>query len=112
MCTHIYEYIHQRITYHPYPKGQLGYAYKNKIKAKKGAKELLKHLKENNIKIAIVTSNSHELIEAGLKNNNLYNYIDLGLLDVINADLPMKLRRNTKTSKLVIMVLNLLTYPH
>ena len=42
----------------------------------------------------------------------LYNYIDLGLLDVINADLPMKLRRNTKPSKLVIMVLNLLTYPH
>ena len=57
-------------------------AYKNKIKAKKGAKELLKHLKENNIKIAIVTSNSHELIEAGLKNNDLYDYIDL----VITAD--------------------------
>ena len=29
----------------------------------------------------------------------LYNYIDLGLLDVINIDLPMKLRRNTKPSK-------------
>lgn len=29
----------------------------------------------------------------------LYNYIDLGLLAVINADLPMKLRRNTKPSK-------------
>ena len=29
----------------------------------------------------------------------LYNYIDLGLLAVINADLPMKLRRNTKQSK-------------
>lgn len=29
----------------------------------------------------------------------LYNYIDLGLLPVINADLPMKLRRNTKPSK-------------
>lgn len=29
----------------------------------------------------------------------LYNYIDLGLLDVINADLPMKLRRNTKHAK-------------
>lgn len=28
----------------------------------------------------------------------LYNYIDLGLLAVINADLPMKLRRNTKPS--------------
>lgn len=29
----------------------------------------------------------------------LYNYIDLGLLNVINADLPMKLRRNTKPAK-------------
>lgn len=29
----------------------------------------------------------------------LYNYIDLGLLAVINADLPMKLCRNTKPSK-------------
>ena len=29
----------------------------------------------------------------------LYNYIDLGLLEVINADLPMKLRRNTKPSR-------------
>lgn len=28
----------------------------------------------------------------------LYNYIDLGLLLVKNADLPMKLRRNTKTT--------------
>ena len=30
----------------------------------------------------------------------LYNYIDLGLLAVINADLPMKLRRNTKPSQI------------
>lgn len=29
----------------------------------------------------------------------LYNYIDLGLLAVINADLPMKPRRNTKPSR-------------
>lgn len=29
--------------------------------------------------------------------NPLYNYIDLGLLDVFNADLPIKLRRNTKS---------------
>ncbi len=29
----------------------------------------------------------------------LYNYIDLGLLAVINADLPMKLRRNTKPAR-------------
>lgn len=29
----------------------------------------------------------------------LYNCIDFGLLNVINADLPMKLRRNTKPTK-------------
>jgi transposase, IS30 family len=29
----------------------------------------------------------------------LYNYIDLGLLSVKNCDLPLKLRRNTKPSK-------------
>ena len=29
----------------------------------------------------------------------LYNYIDLGLLDIKNADLPLKLRRNTKPAK-------------
>ena len=29
----------------------------------------------------------------------LYNYIDLGLLTVINADLPMKLCRNTNPPK-------------
>ena len=57
-------------------------AYKNTVKAKKGAKKLLSHLKDNNVKTAIVTSNSHELIEAGLKNNGLYDYIDL----VITAD--------------------------
>lgn len=30
----------------------------------------------------------------------LYNYIDLGLLAVKNADLPMKLRRNTKPNRI------------
>jgi len=29
----------------------------------------------------------------------LYNHIDLGLLDVKNTDLPMKLRRNTKSTR-------------
>lgn len=29
----------------------------------------------------------------------LYNYIDLGLLEIKNADLPMKLRRNTKPKR-------------
>lgn len=30
----------------------------------------------------------------------LYNYIDLGLLDVKNTDLPIKLRRNTKSTRI------------
>ena len=29
----------------------------------------------------------------------LYNYIDFGLLDVKNTDLPIKLRRNTKSTR-------------
>lgn len=29
----------------------------------------------------------------------IYNYIDLGLLDIKNADLPLKLRRNTKPTR-------------
>jgi len=29
----------------------------------------------------------------------LYNYIDLGLLEIKNVDLPMKLRRNTKPKR-------------
>lgn len=29
----------------------------------------------------------------------LYNYIDLGLLQIRNIDLPMKLRRNTKSKR-------------
>ena len=29
----------------------------------------------------------------------LYNYIDLGFMDVKNTDLPMKLRRNTKLAR-------------
>ncbi|VYU37435.1 Uncharacterised protein [Clostridium paraputrificum] len=30
----------------------------------------------------------------------LYNYIDLGFMDVKNTDLPMKLRRNTKCTRI------------
>ena len=29
----------------------------------------------------------------------LYNYIDLGFIDIKNTDLPMKLRRNTKQAR-------------
>lgn len=56
--------------------------YKHNIKAKNGAYELLKHLKDNSIKLAVVTSNSHELIKAGLSNNNLYDFMDI----IVTAD--------------------------
>lgn len=57
-------------------------AYKNDIKLKPGAKEFLEYLKSKNIPIAVCTSNSHELIEAGLKNNGVYELMDL----IVTAD--------------------------
>lgn len=50
--------------------------YSNKIKLKKGVSEYLKKLKENNIKIALATSNSTPLLEATLRNNGIYHYFD------------------------------------
>ncbi|MBX7356899.1 HAD family phosphatase [Clostridium chauvoei] len=50
--------------------------YSNKIKLKKGVLEFFNKLKENNIKIGLATSNSLPLLEATLKNNNLYDYFD------------------------------------
>ena len=38
------------------------------------------------------------MISNGL-HKTLYNYIDLGLLDIKNTDLPIKLRRNTKFNR-------------
>ncbi|WP_300382204.1 HAD family phosphatase [Clostridium sp.] len=52
------------------------YYYSNKIFLKKGVLEYLKQLKENNIKIALATSNSIPLLEATLKNNGIYQYFD------------------------------------
>ena len=50
--------------------------YSKNVKLKDGAKEFLDQLKKNNIKIALATSNSTPLIEACLKNNNIYDYFD------------------------------------
>ena len=50
--------------------------YSNDVKLKTGAKEFLNHLKSRNIKIALATSNSIPLLEACLKNNDIYNYFD------------------------------------
>ncbi|ASW44284.1 HAD family hydrolase [Clostridium isatidis] len=52
------------------------YHYSNTIKLKEGVIEYLNYLRSNNIKIALATSNSVPLLEATLKNNNIYNYFD------------------------------------
>lgn len=50
--------------------------YSNCINLKEGAYEYLLHLKKNNIKLALATSNAEELTEAVLKKNNIYNLFD------------------------------------
>ena len=50
--------------------------YSENVKLKAGAKEFLNKLKEKNIKIALATSNSIPLLEACLKNNDIYDYFD------------------------------------
>lgn len=52
------------------------YHYSTDIKLKEGVVEFLKFLKESNIKIGLATSNSHDLLEVVLKNNNIYDYFD------------------------------------
>lgn len=50
--------------------------YSNTIKLKEGVIEFLDYLKSNNIKIGLATSNTQPLLEATLKNNNIYDYFD------------------------------------
>ncbi len=50
--------------------------YKKNLKLKDGVKEFLDKLKNNNVKIALATSNSVPLLEACLKNNGIYDYFD------------------------------------
>lgn len=50
--------------------------YSTTIKLKDGVIEFLNYLKNNNIKIALATSNTKPLLEATLKNNNIYHYFD------------------------------------
>ena len=52
------------------------YHYSTDIKLKNGVKEFLDFLKSLNIKIALATSNSMNLLEAALKNNGIYEYFD------------------------------------
>lgn len=50
--------------------------YSKHVKLKPGVKEFLLKLKNNNIKIGLATSNSVPLLEACLKNNEIYDYFD------------------------------------
>lgn len=50
--------------------------YSNTIQLKEGVIPYLNYLKEKGIKIALATSNSVQLLEATLKNNNIYQYFD------------------------------------
>ena len=52
------------------------YHYSTDIKLKEGVVEFLNFLKESNIKIGLATSNSRDLLEVVLKNNNIYDYFD------------------------------------
>ncbi|NLK96446.1 MAG: HAD family phosphatase [Clostridiales bacterium] len=52
------------------------YEYSNNVLLKDGAFDFIKKLKNNNIKIGLATSNSNILLEAALKNNNIYHYFD------------------------------------
>ena len=52
--------------------------YANDVPLKKGVKDFLDLLKENNIKIAFATANTTELSEVCLKNNGIFEYFDTG----------------------------------
>ena len=51
-------------------------SYSNDVKLKPGVKEFFDYLKSYNIKISLATSNSIPLLEACLKNNDVYDYFD------------------------------------
>lgn len=52
-------------------------SYAHKIKLKKGAKEFIEYLKQNGIKIGIATACEKNLLTACLKNNEVYDMIDV-----------------------------------
>jgi HAD superfamily hydrolase (TIGR01509 family) len=51
-------------------------AYRNKILLKKGAAQLLKRLKENNIPVVIATATDRTLLEAALNRLEIFDFID------------------------------------
>ena len=59
--------------------------YAHEVSTKPGAIEFLKRLRENGIKTAIASSNSHELIRTCLKNNHIEDQFDC---IVTSCDVP------------------------
>ncbi len=59
--------------------------YSSKIKLKEGVLDLLNILKSKDIKMGIATSNSRELAEMTLKNNNILDYFEIL---VTSCDVP------------------------
>jgi HAD superfamily hydrolase (TIGR01509 family) len=51
-------------------------AYRNKISLKKGAAQLLRRLKENNIPVVIATATDRTLLEAALNRLEIFDFID------------------------------------
>lgn len=51
--------------------------YAKEVKLKPGASAYISFLKSLGIKIGLATSNSQELLEVTLKNNNIYEYFDI-----------------------------------
>ena len=59
--------------------------YSKNVKLKAGAKEYLEKLKASGVKIGLATSNSIPLLEATLKNNNIYSLFDaITVTDEVN----------------------------
>ena len=53
------------------------YEYTHNIGLKKGVKEFLTFLKDNDIKIGLATANSSRLLETVLKSNNIWHYFNV-----------------------------------
>ena len=82
--TETAQYFRDRFPYIPYSVEQLkkiwnqmAYEkYAHEVTLKPGILEFLQHLKENNIKTGVATSNSRELVEVALTNLGIRPYFD------------------------------------
>lgn len=81
--------------------------YLNRIPLKEGAIELLKHLKENGVKLAIATANDEELYKPCLERLGIYDLFDV-IMDVnsVSKGKDNVLLYNTISNKLGVKVEN------